>query len=107
MKIVLVQLCQNQNLKSHLPKSIYPYQSDLPLQLLFLLPLLKLVGPTTWLSPIVVVPKSSGKTCLCLDMQQANKVIIGEYHIIPKIKDILIELHGAYLKSTLLKATFK
>ena len=106
MKIVLVQLCQNQNLKSHLPKSIYPYQSDLPL-LLFLLPLLKLDGPTTWLSPIVVVPKSSGKTCLCLDMQQANKLIISEYHIIPKIKDVLIELHGAYLKSTLLKATFK
>ena len=28
-------------------------------------------------------------------MQQANKAIICECHIIPKIEDILTELHGA------------
>ena len=55
----------------------------------------KVDGPTTWLNPIVVVPKSSGKIRLCLDMQQANKAIICECHIIPKIEDILTELHGA------------
>ena len=48
----------------------------------------KVDGPTTWLSSIVVVPKSSGKTRLCLDMWLANKAIIRENPIIPKIKDI-------------------
>ena len=55
----------------------------------------KVDGPTTWLNPIVVVPKSSGKIRLCLGMRQASKAIIRECHIIPKIEDILTELHGA------------
>ena len=55
----------------------------------------KLYGITTWLNPTVVVPKSSGKIRLCLDMRQANKAIIHECHIIPKIEDILTKLHGA------------
>ena len=55
----------------------------------------KVDGPTTWLNPIVVLPKSSGKTGLCLDMWHANKAISCERHIIPKIEDILTELHGA------------
>ena len=54
----------------------------------------KVDGPTTWLNPIVAVPKSSGKTGLCLDMRHANKVINCEHHIIPKTEDILTELHG-------------
>jgi len=32
----------------------------------------KVQGPTTWLSLIVAVPKSSGKIRLCIDMRQAN-----------------------------------
>ena len=55
----------------------------------------KVDGQTTWLNPIFVVPKSSEKIRLCLDMRQANKAIIRERHIIPKIENILTELHGA------------
>ena len=55
----------------------------------------KVDGPTTWLNPIVVVPKSSGKIRLCLGMRQANKAIIRKRHIIPKIEDVLTERHGA------------
>ena len=44
--------------------------------------------------------KASGKTLLYLDMQQANKAIIQEGHITPKMEDILTELHSkVFLKS--------
>ena len=56
-------------------------------------------GPTSWVNPIVVVTKSNGKTRLCLDMRQANQAIIREHHVIPKIDDILAELHGAQIFS--------
>ena len=32
-------------------------------------------GPTTWLKPILPVPKSDGSICLCIDMQRANEAI--------------------------------
>ena len=56
-------------------------------------------GPTTWLNPVVVVPKSNGKTRLCLDMRKANTAVIRERHVIPKIEDILTELNGASIFS--------
>ena len=34
-------------------------------------------GPTPWINPVVVVPKSSGEI-LCLDMRRANEAIIRE-----------------------------
>ena len=52
-------------------------------------------GPTSWLNPFVPVPKLDRYIRLCLGMHQANKAIARERHIIPKIKDILPELHGA------------
>ena len=55
----------------------------------------KIDGSTTWLNPIVAVPKSSGKIRICLDIRQANKAIIREYNVILKIEDVLTELHDA------------
>ena len=55
----------------------------------------KIDGSTTWLNPIVAVPKSSGKIRICLDMRQANKAIIRECNVIPRIEDVLTELHDA------------
>ena len=55
----------------------------------------KVDGPTTWLNPVVLAPKPSGKHRLCLDMRQANKAIIRERYVIPKLEDILTEIHGA------------
>lgn len=53
-------------------------------------------GPTTWLNPIVPVPKCDGSIRLCLDMRCANEAIIRERHTcISKIDDILPDLHGA------------
>ena len=51
--------------------------------------------PTSWLNPFVPVPKLDGSIRLCLDIRQANKAILRERHMIPKIEDILPELHGA------------
>jgi len=35
-------------------------------------------GPTSWISPIVVVPKKSGEVRICVDMREANKAIKGK-----------------------------
>ena len=33
-------------------------------------------GPTSWVSPVVIVPKPSGDVCLCVDMRQANTAVV-------------------------------
>ncbi|KAI0223182.1 hypothetical protein LSAT2_025590, partial [Lamellibrachia satsuma] len=39
--------------------------------------------PTTWLSPVVVVPKPDGDIRICVDMRRANEAIVRERHPIP------------------------
>jgi hypothetical protein len=38
----------------------------------------KVEGPTPWVTPLVVVPKTSGNVRLCVDMRQANKAVQRE-----------------------------
>ena len=52
-------------------------------------------GPTSWINPVVVVPKTNDRIRLCLDMRRANEAIIRERHVIPTMSDILPELHEA------------
>ena len=59
------------------------------------------MGPTSWVNPIVPVPKSNDRIRLCLDMRGANEPIIPERHIIPKVEHIVSELHGAKFLSKL------
>ena len=61
----------------------------------------KIDGPTPWVSPIVVVPKPSGAVRICVDMRQANKAIKRERHPMPTLKDIIADLNGASVFSTL------
>ena len=52
-------------------------------------------GPTPWISPIVVVPKSSGEVRICIDMREANKAVKREKHLMPTIDDLVADLNGA------------
>ena len=61
----------------------------------------KVTGPTPWVSPIVVVPKSSGQVRLCVDMREANKAVKREKHLMPTIEDLVADLNGATVFSKL------
>ena len=54
----------------------------------------KLKVQNTWINPVVVVPKLNGNIRLCLDMGRANEAIVRERHQIPKVEEILPELHN-------------
>ena len=58
-------------------------------------------GKTTWLNPVLPVLKPNGKMSLCLDMRKANVAIERERHEIPKLEEILPELHDAKIFSKL------
>ena len=51
-------------------------------------------GPTSWVSPLVVVPKPDGDVRICVDMRRANQAIIRERQPIPTAK-VLQDLNGS------------
>ncbi len=51
-------------------------------------------GPTTYVSPIVVVPKKDGEVRVCTDMKCANEAIIRERHPLPTVDDLVDRLNG-------------
>ena len=57
--------------------------------------------PTTWLSPVVIVPKQSGEVRMCIDMREPNKGIERVRYEIPTVDDIIHELNGATVFSKL------
>ena len=61
----------------------------------------KVDGPTPWISPIVVVPKKNGETRLCVDMREANKAVRREKHPMPTIDELITDLNGATVFTTL------
>ena len=58
-------------------------------------------GPTPWVSPVVVVPKKSGEIRLCVDMREANKAVQREKHLMPTMDELITDLNGATVFSTL------
>lgn len=58
-------------------------------------------GPTPWVNSIVVVPKSGGDICLCIDMCRANQAILRERHPIPIVDKIMQSLFGREVFSRL------
>ena len=52
-------------------------------------------GPTSWVNPVVVVPKPDGDIRLCIDMRRANEAIVRERHPIPTAEEVLQEMAGA------------
>ena len=58
-------------------------------------------GPTAWVNPIAVAPKSNGDIRLCGDMHCANEVIIREKIPMPTVDEVLESLNGCTLYSKL------
>ena len=61
----------------------------------------KAEGPTPWVSPLVIVPKKSGEVHLCVDMREANKAVKRVKHLMPTIDELITDLNGSTVFSTL------
>ena len=61
----------------------------------------KTIGPTHWVSPVIVVPKSDGDIRLCVDMRRANLAVRREKHPIPTIEELLQEMNQSKIFSKL------
>ena len=61
----------------------------------------KAKGPTPWISPIAVIPKSEEEIRLCVDMRQSNSAIVRERHPIPSVDEVLHEFNGSSVLSKL------
>ena len=61
----------------------------------------KIEGPTEWLSPLVVVPKPNNDLRICVDMREANTVVLRERFPLPNIDQTLEEMNGAKIFSKL------
>ncbi|XP_055622226.1 uncharacterized protein K02A2.6-like [Toxorhynchites rutilus septentrionalis] len=58
-------------------------------------------GPTTWVSPLVVVGKANGEPRLCLDLRRVNEAVLRAHHPMPVIEDYLAKLGRGRLWSKL------
>ena len=61
----------------------------------------KAEGPTPWVSPLVIVPKKTGQVRLCMDMREANRAIEREKHLMPNIDELIADMNGPTVFSTL------
>ena len=61
----------------------------------------KVEGPTPWVSPIVVVPTSSGDIRICVDIRQANQAVIRERHPIPTLDEVIQNMNQSKIFSKL------
>ena len=61
----------------------------------------KVLEPTQWCAPMVVVPKANGKIRICVDLTQLNKSVRRERHPLPAVEQSLAQLAGAQVFSTL------
>lgn len=57
--------------------------------------------PSTWVSPVAVVPKPSSDIRLCVDMHQANMAVKRERYPIPTIDEVLQDLNQSKFFSKL------
>ena len=57
-------------------------------------------GPTDWISPILVRPKSGDKVRVCLDSRAISTAIMRENQVMPTLDDLKHDLNGAKVFST-------
>ncbi|XP_055613617.1 uncharacterized protein K02A2.6-like [Uranotaenia lowii] len=49
-------------------------------------------GPTSWVSPLVVVGKANGEPRLCVDLRRVNEAVLREHHPMPVVEDYIARL---------------
>lgn len=58
-------------------------------------------GPTSWVSPLVVVAKANGGLRLCVDLRRVNQAVLREHHPMPVIDQILARIGNGTVWSKL------
>lgn len=58
-------------------------------------------GPTSWVSPLVVVGKANGEPRLCLDLRRVNEAVLREHHPMPIVDDYIMRLGNGGIWSRL------
>lgn len=59
------------------------------------------IDSSEWVSPIAVTSRRNGKIHMCVDMREPNKAVVPDSHRLPVIEDLISELRGSKLYSTL------
>ncbi|XP_062535563.1 uncharacterized protein K02A2.6-like [Armigeres subalbatus] len=59
------------------------------------------IGPTSWVSPLVVVGKTNGDVRLCLDLRRVNEAVLRERHPMPVEDEYLARLGRKMIRSKL------
>ena len=57
--------------------------------------------PTSWVSPMVVIPKKGDDVRICIDMRRVNQAVIRERFPIPTIDEVMLEMNGSSVFSKL------
>ena len=65
------------------------------------LDIIERVDASEWISALVVAHKKSGDVRLCVDLRDVNKAIVEDKFPIPNIQELISELRGATVFSTL------
>ncbi|CAM5138680.1 unnamed protein product, partial [Eretmochelys imbricata] len=59
------------------------------------------IDSSEWVSPIIVMQKKGGGIRLCVNLREPNKPIVIDSHPLPHIEEVVAELRGAKMFSTL------
>lgn len=84
----------------HLPLSVRAAVSD-ELKMLEENGIIEKIDSSEWVSPIVVTKRKNNTIRMCVDLREPNKAVVQDSHPLPLIEDILSELHGSVMFSSL------
>lgn len=59
------------------------------------------IDASPWISPIVVTTRKGARIRLCVDLREPNKAIVADSHPLPHMEELLSELRGALVFSTI------
>lgn len=59
------------------------------------------IDSSEWVSPIVVTKRKNNTIRMCVDLREPNKAVVQDSHPLPLIEDLLAELHGSVMFSSL------